>query len=156
MPEFASRQVTALAGSATSPGKMRPSDAGGRVRTVVITSPATAAWAQNDTIGSGFKLPIGSRFLSASFVSHEAMGSSVTMDVGIRNFDSKVAIDADGIAAAVSVASAGRTSLNNGALVAAGVEYRTTEVAEVYATLTGANPTDNAQFRIEVHYVCDD
>jgi hypothetical protein len=156
MPEIVSRQVTALTGTATSPGKMRPSDAGGRVRTVVVTSPATAAWANGDTIASGFKLPIGTRFLASSFVSNAAMGASVVLDVGIRNFDTKVAIDADGIAAALSVASAGRSALNSGALVAAGAESRTTEISEVYATLSGATPTANAQIRIEVQYVCDD
>jgi hypothetical protein len=152
MPEFNSRQVAKLALG----NKLGAGETGGVVRSCVITSPAVAAWAQNDTIGAGVPIPIGSRFLSMSYVSNEALGASVTMDVGIRNFDTKVAIDADGIGAAVAVATAGRTVLNNGLLVAAGVESLTTVVTEVYATLTAANPTDNAQFRIEVFYLSPD
>jgi hypothetical protein len=85
------------------------------------------------------------------------MGTSITLDVGLRNFDTQVAIDADGIAAAVDVASAAvRSILNNGALVKDGYEYVTTEVSEVYATLSGGTPTANAQIRIEVMVVTND
>ena len=152
MPEFNSRQVAKIALG----NKLGAGETNGVVRSVVLTSPAVAAWAQNDTMGSGVPIPIGSRFLSMSYVSNEALGASVTMDVGIRNFDTKVAIDQDGIGAAVAVATAGRTVINNGALVAAGVESLTTVVTEVYATLIAANPTDNAQFRIEVFYLSPD
>lgn len=153
MAEFNSRQAALIAaGTSTKP----LSNSLGKKRTLVITTPATAAWAQNDTIASGIRLPKGVRFLSSSFVSHAAFGTSVTLDVGIRNFATKVAIDADGIAAAVAIASAGRSALNNGALVVDGVESVTTEESEVYATLTGANPTDNAQLRIEVDYLSYD
>jgi hypothetical protein len=83
------------------------------------------------------------------------MAASVVLAVGIRDA-SGTEIDADGICASVSVASAGRTAINNGALVAAGVEYITTVPCEVYATLSGATPTANAQIRIEVEYVGND
>ena len=152
MPEFNSRQAAKIAAGT----KLGAGETGGVVRSVVLTSPATAAWAQNDTLASGVPIPIGSRFLSMSYVNNEAMGASVTLDVGIRDFASKVAIDADGIAASVAVSSGGRTILNNGALVASGIESLTTVVSEVYATLTAANPTDNAQFRIEVFYLSPD
>jgi len=152
MPEFNSRQAAKVAAGT----KLGAGESGGVVRSVVLTSPATAAWAQNDTLASGVPIPIGSRFLSMSYVSNEAMGASVTLDVGIRNFDTKVAIDQDGIGAAVAVSSAGRSVVNNGVLVAAGVESLTTVVTEVYATLIAANPTDNAQFRIEVFYLSPD
>lgn len=152
MAEIVSRQAAKVAANT----KLSPGETGGRVRSVVITSPATAAWAQNDTIAAGVPIPIGSRFLAASYVSHAAMGASVTLDVGIRDWTTKVAIDADGIAVSAAVSSAGRTVLNSGALVAAGVEYLTTAVSEVYATLTAANPTDDAQFRIEVFYISPD
>ena len=148
--------VSRLAAKIAAGTKLSPHEAGGKKRIVVITSPATAAWAQNDTIASGIPLPIGTRFTAGSFVSNAALGASVTLDVGIRNFATKTAIDADGIAASVAIATAGRSALNNGALVAAGVEYVTTEVCEVYATLTGANPTDDAQLRIEVECVTPD
>lgn len=152
MPEFNSRQAAKIAAGT----KIGAGESGGTIRSVVLTSPATAAWAQNDTLASGVPIPIGSRFLSMSYVSNEAMGASVTLDVGIRDFTTKVAIDADGIGAAVAVSSAGRSLLNNGALITAGIESLTTVVTEVYATLTAANPTDNAQFRIEVFYLSPD
>lgn len=151
MAEFNSRQAALIAA-----GSKTLSNSQGKLRTLVITSPATAAWAQNDTLASGIRLPKGVRFLASSFASHEDFAASVTLDVGIRNFDTKVAIDADGICASVSIASAGRTALNNGALVAAGVESVTTADSEVYATFTGANPTDNKQIRLEIHYLSYD
>lgn len=152
MAEFNSRQAAKIAAGT----KITPGESGGVVRSVVLTSPAVAAWAQNDTIASGEPIPIGSRFLSMSYVSHQAMGASVALDVGIRNFATKVAIDADGIADGVDVSAAGRSLLNTGLLITAGVESLTTAVSEVYATLTAANPTDDAQFRIEVFYLSPD
>lgn len=149
MAEIVSRQAAKIAANT----RLSAHEAGGKKRVIVITSPATAAWAQNDIFASGVQLPIGTRILCDSFVSNEALGAGVTLDVGLRNFDTKVAIDADGIAAAVDVAAAGRTALNNGALVAAGVEYVTTSVSEIYATLGGANPTDDKQVRIEVSVI---
>lgn len=151
MPEFNSRQAALIAA-----GSKTLSNAVGKKRVLVMTSPATAAWAQNDTFASGIRLQKGTRFTCGSFASHGAMGASVTIDVGIRNFDTKVVIDADGIAADVSVASAGRTALNNGVLVAAGAEYVTTEDVEVYATLEGANPTDDIGLRLEIEMITYD
>ncbi|MBP8101708.1 MAG: hypothetical protein KAY54_07455 [Burkholderiaceae bacterium] len=151
MAEITSRQVTAR----VLPGRAEPSQEGGKVRKVFITSPASVTWADGDTIGSGKILPAGVRFTAGSIASHAAMASSVVLAVGIRDA-SGTEIDADGICASVSVASAGRTAINNGALVAAGVEYITTVPCEVYATLSGATPTANAQIRIEVEYVGND
>ncbi|HRU10747.1 MAG TPA: hypothetical protein P5144_15330 [Thermoanaerobaculia bacterium] len=151
MAEITSRQVTAR----VLPGRAEPSQEGGKVRKVFITSPAAVTWANGDTIGSGKILPAGVRFTAGSIASHAAMAASVVLAVGIRDA-SGTEIDADGICASVSVASAGRTAINNGALVAAGVEYITTVPCEVYATLSGATPTANAQIRIEVEYVGND
>lgn len=151
MAEITSRQVTAR----VLPGRAEPSQEGGKVRKVFITSPAAVTWADGDTIASGKILPAGVRFTAGAIASHAAMASSVVLSVGIRDA-SGTAIDADGICASVSVASAGRTAINNGALVAAGVEYITTVPCEVYATLSGATPTANAQIRIEVEYVGND
>lgn len=155
MPEFNSRQAALIAA-----GSKTLSNSVGKKRTLVMTSPATAAWAQNDTLASGVLLPKGTRFTCGSFASHAAMGAGVTLSVGIRNFRTKAAISgaggAAGIASAVDVSAAGRSALNNGSLVAAGVEYMATEDCEVYATLGGANPTDDAQIRIEVEYISYD
>lgn len=152
MPEIISRQAAKVAAGT----KLGAGETGGVVRSVVITSPAVAAWAQNDTIAAGVPIPIGSRFLSSSYVNCAAMGASVVMDVGIRDWTTKAVIDADGIANNVSVATATRSLLANGALVVDGVESLTTVVTEVFATLEAADPTDNAQFRIEVFYLSPD
>ena len=155
MAEVSSRQVTAIAGSATSPGKLLPSS-NGKVKAATITSPASVTWANGDTIGSGVVIPAGARFLASSFVSCAAMGASVVLAVGTRDPVTKTAISASGIATGVSVAAATQAALNSGALVAAGVESITTAACEVYATLSGATPTANAQIRIEVHYLTND
>ncbi len=147
MAEIVSKQVAiTAAGSKNTASKL----GGGVKRTIVITSPDTVTWAQNDTIASPILVPKGSRFLCDSFASHADMGTSITLDVGIRD-TSGTAIDADGIAAAVDVATAAaRSALNNGALVKDGVEYITTQDCYVYATLAGGTPTANAQIRLEV------
>lgn len=148
MAEINSRQKTAIAA-----GNKVLASVQGDKRCLVFTSPAAAAWAQNDTFASGMKIPKGSRILCDSFVSHGAMAASVTIDVGLRDWVTGTEIDADGIAVDVSVASAGRTAINNGALVAAGVDSVTTADAEVYVTIEGANPTDDIQMRFEISYL---
>ena len=149
MAEIVSRQVARLTASATGAGKQLYTDALGKVRAVVITTPATHALAQNDTIASGIRLPIGTRILGNSFVSNAAMGTGVSLQVGLRNFDTKAIISATAIAN-TSVATAGRSVLNNGAYITDGGEYVTDQPAEIYCTFTGADPTDNAQLRVEV------
>lgn len=155
MPEINSRQVTTLAGNASGPGKVRPSDSYGRKRVVIIETPAVHAAALNDTIGSGFRLPAGARLLSSSKVNVLGAGAaSSTLSIGTRNFDTKVAVDATAVASAVALTTAARvdanngTGLGNGALTVAGLE--------LYATFTGATPTANQQIRVEVELVADD
>lgn len=148
MAEINSRQKTAIAA-----GTKVLNSVHGTPKCLVFTSPAAAAWAQNDTFASGLRIPAGSRLLSSSMVSHGAMTTSVTVDVGLRGFTSGTVIDVDGIADAVSVAAAGRTALNNGSMVAAGLDTVTTEDAEVYVTIEGANPTDDIQMRFEIWYL---
>lgn len=148
MAEISSREATLIAA-----GDKIDHTVHGSPRCLVFHSPATAAWAQNDTFVSGQKIPAGSRILCASQVSHGAMAASVTVDVGLRNFHTQEVVDADGIAADVAVAAAGRTAINNGVLVAAGVDSRTTVDTEPYVTIEGANPTDDIQMRFEIWYL---
>lgn len=149
-------QVSKQAAKVAAGTKMSPNEAYGKKRCIVITSPDTVTWANGDTIASPVPLPVGTRFTCNSMVSCADMGTSITLDVGIRDVDG-TAIDADGIAAAVDVATAAtRASLNNGALIKDGTEYVTTEVSYVYATLNGGTPTANAQIRIEVEVVTPD
>lgn len=144
MAEITSRQAARIAA-----GKSLPSDYG-KVRCVVTTSPATAAWADGDIVASGQRLPPGTRFMCNSFASHDAMGASVLLDVGIRDWVTKVAIDADGIASGIDVSAAGRDALHNGDLVKIGAESQTTVASEVYFTLRGAAATANKQIRVDV------
>ena len=152
MAEIVSRQqATVNAGN-----KMAPHEALGIRRIVTISSPATAAWAQNDTIASPVTLPVGTRIVGA-VASHGAFGASVTLDIGLRQTDSsQTVIDADGIAAAIDVSSAGsHTAANNGVLADENAPegYVTTAESNIYATLAGANPTDDVQLRIDVEVI---
>jgi hypothetical protein len=154
MAEIVSRQAALLA-SSTAGYKMRAADAG-KVQWFVVTSPAVAAWGDGDTCGGRVRIPKGSRPLSGGLSSNAALGASVVMDVGLRAYKpdgTGAAIDADGIAVGIDVAAAGVDSLNNGAFLASGAETVTTEDAELYFTLRAANPTDNAQVRVEVPFL---
>lgn len=149
MAEFNSRQITALA--ATPKVKASPYDHG-KVSVLIATTPAAAAWAQNDTFVIGV-IPKGSRILRTGKVRHGAFTTSVTMDVGVRDAAAGTVIDADGLAAALNVAAAGIKDINEGALLQAVNGYVTTADVTVYATLAGANPTDDTQAEFEIHYI---
>lgn len=155
MPEIVSRQVARLAATAAGVGKQNYTDGLGKMRSIVITTPAVHALAQNDTMGSGVRLPVGTRILGSGFVSNAAMGTSVSIAVGLRNFDTKAILSATAIAN-TSVATAARSVLNNGAYIVDGGEYVTDQPTEIYCTFTGADPTDNAQCRVEVPVVTPD
>lgn len=151
MAEIVSRQA-ALVAAGTN--KLRPTMGIGEPKVVVITSPATAAWANGDTIASPHVIPKGSRILSNGYVNCADMGTSIVLNVGLRKVSDGTAIDADGIAVNVDVATAAvRAILNNGALVVDGAEYITTEDSYLYATLSGGTPTANAQIKIEVPFL---
>lgn len=148
MAEINSRQKTAIAA-----GQKVLAVYQGVPRCLVFNSPAAAAWAQNDTFASGLKIPKGSRLLACSQLSVGVLGASVTADVGLRNFDTGVEIDLDGIASNVAVATASTVALNNGVLLGSGVDYVVPADAEVVVTLEGANPTDDIQIRGEIWYL---
>lgn len=149
MAEFNSTQITGLASSPKV--KAAPYDHG-RIEVLVATSPSTAAWAQNDTFKIG-TLPKGARLLRTSHFYHGAFGASVTCDVGVRAASDGTVIDADGLCAAIDVSAAGIDQIKNGALLKAANGYVTTQEVEVYATLAGANPTDDIRMEFEIYYV---
>lgn len=154
MAEITSRGVAKLA-AVPGTGKMTPGDFGGRVRSVIIETPATHAAALNDTIGSGVSIPAGARFLGLGAVQVIGAGAaSSTLSIGLRNPDTKVAIDAGAIATGVALTTAGRIPAVNGTYVNANGTVSAAS-AEVYATFTGANPTANQQIRAEVFFVTD-
>jgi hypothetical protein len=150
MAEFDSRQLTNLE---SSPKVKGPASDYGHPVIACATTPAAAAWAQNDTWSTGIIIPKGSRILRSGRLSHGAFGSSVTMDVGIRDAVLGTVVDVDGIADGLDVAAAGVKELDGGSLFAAGVSYRTTADVEVYVTLLAANPTDDIQAEVEIHFL---
>ncbi|WP_439587496.1 hypothetical protein [Hydrogenophaga sp.] len=148
MPEINSRQKTAIAA-----GQKVLNSVNGTPKCLVFTSPAAAAWAQNDTLAAGQKIPAGSRILSNCAVSCGALGASVTFDLGLRHFVTGAEVDLDGIASNVASATAGTYAANNGVLVAGGVDSVTTVDTEPVLTLEAANPTDDIQIRVEIWYL---
>lgn len=155
MAEQTSRQAARLA-STSAGGKLRAGDHG-TVKCTSITSPATVTWANGDTIGNRTKIPAGARLLHAR-VSCQDMGTSITLDVGVRAWKpdgTGTAIDADGIVAALDVATAAVSALSmTGAMVKDGTDTGIlTADAEAYFTLNGGTPTANAQIRVDVYYV---
>lgn len=150
MAEIDSRQLT---NSEASPRVKNPPSDFGRITVACATSPATAAWAQNDTFATGIIIPKGSRILRSGRLSHGIFGASTTLDVGIRDAVLGTVIDVDGIADGLDIAAAGVKELDGGSLFASGVSYVTTADVEVYCSLLTANPTDNAQMELEIHYI---
>lgn len=155
MAEQTSREAARLASSASG-YKMHPTSSG-LVREARISGPATVTWAQNDTCGNRVRIPKGSRVLGA-FVSCADMGTSITLNVGLRDWTADgtgTAVDADGIVAALDVATAAVNGAlhSTGALCAVGAEYTTLADTEPYFTLAGGTPTANALIAVTVLYV---
>lgn len=154
MAEQTSREAARLASTAAG-GKVRAASSA-QIEASVITGPATVTWANGDTMGNRVRIPAGSRILGA-LVSCADMGTSITLDVGLRNFTTDgtgTAIDADGIVAALDVATAAvpNSLSGTGALVTSGAEYVTAVDSEAYFTLNGGTPTANAAIRVTVLY----
>lgn len=126
----------------------------GKAEYIIITTPATfAQLAIGDTMASGQFIPKGSRILSV-WKGHGTGTASSTFDLGLRKRDGTV-IDADGLVAlsALTIATTVDVSCGTGALLAAGVDYVTTDDAEVYLTAQGAVLAANQDVRITVEYV---
>ena len=149
MAEFTATQITGLTSSPKT--KMPPYDHG-QIKVLIGSSPAVAAWAQNDTFKIGV-IPKGSRILRTSHFWHGAFGASVTCDVGLRQTSDGTVIDADGLCAGIDVSASGIDQIKNGALLKAVNGYVTTQDVDVYATLGGANPTDDVRIEFEIYYL---
>lgn len=153
MPEFNSRQITALAG--VPKVKASPFDFG-EPSLLLGATPATVTWANGDTFVIGV-IPRGSRILRSGKCWHGAFGASVTMTIGVRDAVTKTAIDAAGLLASASVATAGLVkNIDTGNLLNQVNGYLVTADVEVYATFAGATPTANAQAEFEIAYLCAD
>lgn len=135
-------------------GRKSPAAVQNRVRTAVIQTVATyTAPAQNDTIGTGLIIPQGARFLLPVILSNGAGTASSTLAVGIRDPITKVAIVADAVMAATSIASAATAAIVTGTKLITGQEYFTPSDVELYLTVAGAAGLANQQIRIEVPYL---
>lgn len=136
--------------------KLMPAESHGRQRVLVATLAAThAAYAVNDTILLGV-VPVNSRFLTGGVLSVGGAGTaSSTVTIGIRIANTKVVIDADGVATAVDISAAAKVPADTGALVAGAADYITPADVEVYATVLGAVLAANQQIRFEIPYVTD-
>jgi hypothetical protein len=148
MAEKVSKQAAYVAAGTK---KQMPVMGGGSLKVFTITSPNTVTWANGDTCASPITIPKGSRIIGAN-VSCADMGTSITLDVGLRQADTAATvIDADGIVAALDVATAAVAAYNaSGALCKDGVESITAYDANAYFTLNGGTPTANAQIRVDV------
>lgn len=146
MPEIVSVQAAKVAAGT----KLKPTEGIIKVEACVWHAPTTAAWAQNDTLAAAVRIPAGARFLLGSFASHQAFGLSVTLSVGIRNWITKAVIAVDAICSGVDISAAGRSALNNGTYLAAGVDIVTSVDTELYASFLGANPTDDVDIFLQV------
>lgn len=141
------------------------SNSGGRVRTVVDARSAATAWAENDTVLLA-RLPSNAVILPTSRIIHEAFGSSVTADVGIKNQTGKTDItnDPNALADGQDISSAGSFNVFAGVAVdligqplwqIAGASADPGVEFDIYLSLVDANPTDDAAIGWCLQYVVD-
>ena len=146
MAEIVSKQAAKVAAGT----KLTAADVG-IARTVVITSPDTATYANGDTLASPVIIPAGSRVLCGGFVSCADMGTSITLDVGLRKVS-----DGHGNRRRRYRRGGGRghgcdrAALNSGRWSRTAWNTSPRWTRYLYATLAGGTPTANAQLRIEV------
>lgn len=125
----------------------------GRDRVHFFAAPlVAAALGVNDTMGSGVPIPAGAR-LFQSTISCAAGSAGQLFDVGIRDFVTKVVIDQTAIGNGIAVNAAGTFVANNGTKVSGGVDYVTTQMAEVFITNRGAAGPANFQFNVRTAYL---
>lgn len=150
MAETNSRQAARIALGQ----KVQNADAG-RLRTIVIQTPATfAQLAIDDTLAGGQFIPAGSRIVNAR-VSNSAGTASSTFNLGLRKRKDGTVVDATAITSLQAITSATTTPVPcaNGTKVSAGVDYVLADDCEVYLTAKGAVLAANQVVRIEVDYV---
>lgn len=147
MPEVNSYQAAELAA-----GRKLVPATHNRLRSAYFRTPTTHAIANGDTMGSGLTLPAGARIVRVR-ESHGAGAASSTVDVGVRNPTTKVAIVADAIVKALALTSAGVSDPVTGTKILGGADYVLPSDAELYATFGGATPTANQQVAFWVDYI---
>lgn len=140
---------------ATPNSKLQPNERHGRSR--IMFGQITSISAQiADTIYFG-RVPAGAR-ITGCWLNTAAGTASSTMSIGLRNAATKVAIDAVGLAALTSIASAQKTdTIATGNLTKNGQSYITAVECDVYGTIAGAvTPVSPGQLiSVTVDYVID-
>lgn len=153
MAEIKSVQMAKLA--AVPAQKLATTESHGRVRIMFAALATThAEGAIADTVVFG-RIPAGARILPTGTLACAAGTASSTLDIGLRRVKDRTVIDADGLAAAVNIASAGSKAINTGALIANGASYVTVEEVEVYGTIAGAVLAANQAMNVQITYVTD-
>lgn len=134
--------------------KMLPNVSTGKRRSAYGRIVLAAAGVVGDTIDFCI-IPKGARISHFGAVNCSTGTASSTLDLGLKSLKTGVVIDADGVAAAVAIATAGHKTANNGALIANGEEYVTTEDVVLYGTIAGANAPSGQKIIVDVPYVTD-
>jgi len=141
------------------------SNAGGRVRTWVDARSAATAWAENDLLLLA-RLPSNAVILPTSQINHEALGATVTADIGIYNQTGKSDItnDPNALSDGNDVSSAGTFQFFTGIAVdqigkplweLAGLSTDPGVEFDIKLVLVDANPTDDAAIGWCIHYTVD-
>ena len=151
MAEVKSTQMTSVAAGS----KLLPSSDGGRKR-LFFAEYVQGAGTQpiSDTIYLG-DLPKGARICKDWLVNLTTGTANCTLHIGFRSKATGTVIDADGIAASLEAATAGYKDANTGSSLAGGLQYVTTEVVEVYATINVAVLAAAQKITVEGSYVQD-
>lgn len=153
MAEASSIQMAKVASSPQA--KLQPNERHGRSR-IMFGQIASIAAAIGDTIYFG-RIPAGAR-ITGCWLNTAAGTASSTLALGLRKAAGKAVIDAAGLAAATSIASAQKTdTIATGNLTKTGLSYITPVEVDVYGTIAGAvTPASPGQLiSVTVDYVVD-
>jgi hypothetical protein len=140
---------------ASPPSKLQPNERNGRSR-IMFGTITSISGQIGDTIYFG-RIPTGAR-ITGCWLNTAAGTASSTLALGLRKASDKTVIDAAGLAAATSIASAQKTdTIATGNLTKNGLSYVTQQEVDVYGTIAGAvTPVSPGQaISVTVDYVID-
>lgn len=150
MAELATVTKTAVAIAA---GRKTDPTAQNRSRFAVITTPAAWSAANGDTFATGIVLAKGTRLICDVVASFAAGAASSTLSIGLRDANTKVAVDATAIINALAITTAATSQVNTGTKLINGQDYVLPQDCEIYGTFGGATPQANQAIRVEVPYI---
>jgi hypothetical protein len=166
MPEYTGSKTTGLLDAAVQ-NLADVSFSGARKRVIQDCHPdegGSVTWAANDTILLA-RLPGDAVIGALSEIAWDALGSSVTCDIGVRPVTgSAFSTDPDAIQAGIDVSSAGTAKIISDPADFNKKLWEFTDLSaepaimpeiEVYASLLDANPTDDATFGWSLEYMID-